>query len=174
MSARLSTSAARRSLTDARSGMTSFLDDTREGVGLDTERQRTGWADELAIEPHVEAAGVDLSGGHPPLLDARVRQVGSGGQPATGLQAVTGRHRDLERVEQPVVRMSTGRHVPPAEILRVHRDVDATAPPTPAHDEMGDEPMQPSIDQGCAEVDGELHGVGGAQAGLVTSPADRA
>src|SRR6478672_10575938 len=70
--------------------------------------------------------------------------------------------------------MAARRNVPLAEELRVHRRVDAPPPPSLAHDEMGHEPVQTTVDEHRADVDGQLHRLRTPQPRLVTRSANGA
>src|SRR3954447_25022309 len=69
--------------------------------------------------------------------------------------------------------MAAGGDVPPAPELRVHRRVDAAAPPALARHEMGDEPVETPVDEHGAEVDRHPRGVARPQPALVTGAAER-
>ena len=96
------------------------------------------------------------------------------GQARSRLEAVPHRHRNVKRVEKPVVRVAARRNVPLAEVLRIHGGVHPAAPPTPAGHEVGDEPVQPSVDQHGPEVDREVHRLIGPQSRFVADAADGA
>src|SRR5258705_8742846 len=125
-SARLSISAANRSLTAASSVTAACLHHAHQRIGLYTDRERPRRADWLTVEPHIQPADVDLDRVHASLLDPLVRQMRAGGETGPGLEAVAGRHRHVERVEESIVRMTPWGDVPSPDELRIHRDEDAT------------------------------------------------
>ena len=95
------------------------------------------------------AAGRSRAGRRPPgaRCDAGVRHVGAGGQPAAGLQPVAERQVAVDDVEQAVAGWARGATSHSPEPLGVHRRHDPAAPPRPAGDEVGDEPVQPPVDE---------------------------
>ena len=91
------------------------------------------------------------------LLDAGVRHVGAVLEPGAHLEALVEGEVGVEHVEATVVGVAARRDVPVAEVLGVHRRHHAAPPPAVAGHEVGDEPVQPPVDEDGAEVDRQLH-----------------
>ena len=128
-----------------------------------------------AVEVDVDGAvEVDLVGRDASLDDVRVRHMGTEGQASAGPEAVADGWVGDQEVEAAVARVGTGGDVPAADEGGVGHHGDRAPPPLPAGDEVGDEPMEPAIEQGGAQVDGHVGRVVVAQPIGVRSPAEGA
>ena len=114
---------------------------------------------------------VDLHRGDATLLDLRVRHVGAGREPRAGLEPLAERHGHVERVDDR--RRPDGCGAPTSQSPTHSAFIAATTRPRHqplAGDEVGDEPVQPAVDEHRAEVDRQLHGFGRPQPRLVAGP----